>query len=608
MGKMNLVFKVLITISVFVVLSLFQNCDSLDGFNTEATGFEDIHEGCPQGRLPNGDCIYLTPEDETRECSIENGTGLQVRAGEIWGQCAVQKCNEGYLKVGNKCEFVPVTQSCSIANGLGEQTDNGRGFESCKAVSCNTGYHVANNICVFTPISRACTIANGTGTQVNPGSGFGACTVVSCNAGYNVSNNTCVFAPITRSCAIANGTGTQTNSGSGFQACQVKSCNTGYAIQGNACSFVRLSRSCPIANGVGLQENIGSGFGTCRVQRCNTGYRNLNNACSFIPVTRACAITNGAGSQTNNGTGFSACRVQSCNAGYRIQSNTCSFIPVTRNCAIANGKGTQTNTGSGFNACRVSACNTGFRVVGNSCSSNQRACTILNGTGTQRFNITTNQWGDCTIASCNATFVANNNVGFCVKTDAPRVKVNVHVGRMDNGSGNPMWTDAFINKVIDKLNRLLKGHIVFNLNTKSNLHNTSAYNSLDQDRFGRTFLSLRRFMEITSVVSNPGTTDSAGTAIGIKYNYEPYFVMRSRKHNGSDADALEVAQIFLHELGHNMGMKHDYGGEIHMDNRYDKQPEVYVNYVKGLNACSTQSCQDRYYKVRTTSGGFLGRD
>ncbi len=600
MKKMYLILPAII----FIVLGLFQNCGSLDGFDTEFSTYEDIHAGCPQGRMPNGDCIYLTPEVSTQQCSIENGVGLQVYIGDgQWGACAAQTCNEGYQKVGSNCEFIPVVRACTVLNGTGEEVNDGRGFGNCNLKSCSVGYHIANNACAFTPITESCVMTNGTGQRINMGAGFGPCSVLSCNAGYNIANNACVFAPITRNCTIANGTGTQTNSGAGFSACRVTSCNSGYAAMNNVCTFVRVSRACPILNGVGVQENTGSGFQACQVQSCSPGYRIQSNSCAFIPVTRACPISMGVGTQTNTGAGFGACLVQSCNAGYRIVNNTCSFIAVTRACPIPMGTGTQTNTGSGFGACQVSSCNATYRIEGNSCVSNRRTCTILNGSGTQNYNLTTRQWGICTIASCSAGYVANARVGFCVKASAPIAKVNIHVARNDNGTGNAIWTDSFINAVISKINFLLKGNIIFNLNQKTNINDSNLYSKLSQESFGNDLVHLRRFTQITAVVSNPATNDAAGQALNIRYNYEPFFAMRSRKNNGSDADALEVAQIFLHELGHNMGMAHDYGGPVHMDNRYIQEPEVYINYVNGMNACTDQFCQDRYAKYGSFSGG-----
>jgi hypothetical protein len=66
-------------------------------------------------------------------------------------------------------------------------------------------------------------------------------------------------------------------------------------------------------------------------------------------------------------------------------------------------------------------------------------------------------------------------------------------------------------------------------------------------------LPLRQRGVCTVVLSNPLTSDSVGFA-AIDFTDAPYFVMRAR---AGEEDAVHTAAIFLHELGHQMRLRHE---------------------------------------------------
>lgn len=548
-------FKSIFLGALLIIVLAFQNCGQELQSSASLGSESEADVNCID---VNGDvivgCVPVAPEGEIRTCPMANGIGAQVFKDSQWGPCIAQSCDAGYDIVAGACKFVEVSQACTVANGTGVKTNTGSGFGPCVVRSCSAGYHmVGTTSCAFTPVTRACTVANGTGTQTNTGAGFGACDVQTCNTGYRENGTQCTFIPVTRTCTVNNGTGTQTN--------------------------------------------MGSGFGPCVPMTCSAGYHIENNKCVFTPVTRSCTIANGTGTQTNTGSGFGTCMVTSCSSGYHKEGNACKFTAVTRSCSVSNGTGSQTNTGSGFGACQVVSCNSGYVEYENRCQVKTKTCTVSNGTGEQTFN--NGAWGSCVAKSCNNNAELFNQL--CVFKTAPTAKVNIHILRKDDGTGNPLWDDVFVKSVVRFLTSITLGNVKFVLNTKTNIKNTDDYNSLSQDHLEK-YANLREFTKITTIISNPNTTDAVGKAFNINYNYEPFFASRpSVSITTVDGKAKHEAEVMLHELGHNMGMKHNYDKTVHMDNYYYMEPKTLIDYVKGLNGCTTTQCHCQYSKYYISS-------
>lgn len=564
---------------LFATVLTFQNCGQ--GFQSYPESYRSVAQSIDAGPSSDGflaedaealncaqgpgmlklDCIPLDPANNLRACQVPNGVGTQIKIADEWSSCSVSECSPGYNLEGNRCVFIEQTRSCSVANG--------------------------------------------TGQQLNTGQGFGACQLESCSRGYRKTAGKCVFKPIEQACTIANGVGAKTNSGQGFGSCQVQSCNRGYIKKGNSCQFIPVTRSCSISNGTGQQTNTGNGFGGCTLKKCNSGYHLSNKKCVFTPVKRSCSISSGQGEKTNTGSGFGSCQVKSCNSGYRKSGNKCVFKTVVRSCKISNGTGEATNTGSGFGSCKVDSCNSGYRKSSNKCVSNTRSCSIFKGKGSQVFK--SGRWGACSIKSCNSGFKAVSSYKICVKKTAPTAKVRFFVLRDNGGKGNAIWTHDYVKKVTKQATIRTGGEVLLVTDTYKNIKSSIDYNEKKQKTVGLRNKDLAQFTKISALISNPKPTGSAGTALNISSNFEPYFVMQSRIKNGSAKDINSTAAILLHELGHNMGMTHDYGNKIHMDNHYEKRPQTLVNFIKDLNECKSERCQYRHQKFSNGVGTPHGR-
>ncbi len=53
----------------------------------------------------------------TQSCSISNGQGIQTWDGTIWGDCALESCNNGYHSSGNSCIINPSSSSGGGSGG-----------------------------------------------------------------------------------------------------------------------------------------------------------------------------------------------------------------------------------------------------------------------------------------------------------------------------------------------------------------------------------------------------------------------------------------------------------------------------------------------------------
>jgi len=418
---------------------------------------------CSDGySVVNNSCVYgygwgYYPDNhygnQSRNCSVANGYGIQYWNGYSWWVCQATSCFSGYYISGNSCVYgngyyggwYQQTRACNIPNGYGQQYYDGRTWSKCQVTSCYSGYHILGDGCssgvwggYYNNQSRNCSVANGYGTQYWNGYNWGTCQVTSCFSGYYISGNSCVYNGYnggnygnqTRSCSVANGYGQQYWNGYSWGSCQATSCYSWYYLSGNTCVYngygwnngVGQTRSCNIPNGYGRQTYNGYSWSNCQVTSCVSGYMLSNNSCirninDSAGTTRSCYISNGNGTQTYNGYSWSTCIATSCNVGYTLAGGSCSRDSVrvgdTRNCSVSNGQGRQTYNGYSWSTCQVTSCNSGYYPSGNMCLrgngnvGESRSCNIPNGYGQQYWN--GYNWGNCQVTSCVAGYYISGN-------------------------------------------------------------------------------------------------------------------------------------------------------------------------------------------------------
>ncbi len=153
------------------------------------------------------------------------------------------------------------------------------------------------------------------------------------------------------------------------------------------------------------------------------------------------------------------------------------------------------------------------------------------------------------------------------------IGVTFYVTRKTNGQGNEKWFDrAFVNRLIDRVNTFvaLPGHKMF-VKSINPISNDNNFNAPTQNELLVLFNNLRLHKQIVVIITGEDTQDSAGLAFSGETDWT-YFALRSR-YNGeesySETALNDNAQIFLHELGHKMGLAHwDGVSLVHTDNFY----------------------------------------
>lgn len=135
---------------------------------------------------------------------------------------------------------------------------------------------------------------------------------------------------------------------------------------------------------------------------------------------------------------------------------------------------------------------------------------------------------------------------------APLLAVHLTVVTRSDGSGNPLWTPAYAQRVLDAATALTKGAIIFEVASLVPLAEDGTY-ALNQAPLLALVRPLRRPGVLTVVLSRPDTTDSAGLST-IQRTIEPLIVMRAREDETTDPET--VARILLHEVGHQMNLQH----------------------------------------------------
>jgi hypothetical protein len=124
-----------------------------------------------------------------------------------------------------------------------------------------------------------------------------------------------------------------------------------------------------------------------------------------------------------------------------------------------------------------------------------------------------------------------------------------------DGDGNPRWGSNWAWRVLDAV-RTLTGDAIDPLLSIRWEGDDTAY-ALEQ----WPLLQIenhpppwrwRRVGELTVIISNPDTTDSAGVSVVGPGAEAPWFVMRSRAGDAPE----DTARILLHEAGHVLGYEH----------------------------------------------------
>lgn len=142
---------------------------------------------------------------------------------------------------------------------------------------------------------------------------------------------------------------------------------------------------------------------------------------------------------------------------------------------------------------------------------------------------------------------------------APVVKVELEVLTTADDEGNERWTQAWVEQVLARATGMVHGEVRFELEGFERVAEDELYRGQKQAPILDWLLQRAVLGRVLVAISSPKTSDTAGFAregSGTK-DFKPHLVMRSRKNDGSDADAHECAAVFLHELGHTLGYAHD---------------------------------------------------
>lgn len=132
------------------------------------------------------------------------------------------------------------------------------------------------------------------------------------------------------------------------------------------------------------------------------------------------------------------------------------------------------------------------------------------------------------------------------------------------GQGNSIWKGVFPTNMLNTLNSRIGNVLTFREDFKKLLQ-SDTYFSYSQDRLTDAFQNKGSSDRVTAVISAPSARDSFGRAyvqsssapIFIMNNCANYGVYSSQFDPGSDRDqSCTGVGIFLHELGHQMGLSH----------------------------------------------------
>ena len=140
------------------------------------------------------------------------------------------------------------------------------------------------------------------------------------------------------------------------------------------------------------------------------------------------------------------------------------------------------------------------------------------------------------------------------------IKINVFVFDDDQLLNSNHWTRARIESVLAAASELLDNSLRFEISDFRVIIDNEIYATNKQNEILTGYLAkVHEYGRISMAISGPATVDSAGSAIQDSFivDLKPKLVIRSRLNDFSKEDVVEVARIFLHELGHTLGFSHE---------------------------------------------------
>ena len=145
--------------------------------------------------------------------------------------------------------------------------------------------------------------------------------------------------------------------------------------------------------------------------------------------------------------------------------------------------------------------------------------------------------------------------------DAPSIlRLNVFVFDDEHLLNSKRWTRTYINSVLSAASELLDNSVKFEIDAYKIIVDEKLYSDNRQSKLMDEFISKNhKYGRLSVGLSGPRSIDTAGMAIQNSFvsDLKPKIVLRSRLNDGSKEDIIEVARIFLHEIGHTLGFSHD---------------------------------------------------
>lgn len=135
------------------------------------------------------------------------------------------------------------------------------------------------------------------------------------------------------------------------------------------------------------------------------------------------------------------------------------------------------------------------------------------------------------------------------------VTVRVLVVTRGDGTGNELWSPAFVQHVLHEVWMRTDTHLTWDMLAYDTVADDRLYAMSTLELLSWSLSRLREPGMVTVVVCNPETADGAGRAT-IERTRAALVVMRSRVREHGEEAVQSAAGIFLHELGHQMGFRH----------------------------------------------------
>lgn len=178
--------------------------------------------------------------------------------------------------------------------------------------------------------------------------------------------------------------------------------------------------------------------------------------------------------------------------------------------------------------------------------------------------------------------------------------LNLYISTNDAGAGNDSWRQSdYLYSLLEKIKSIVGNVAGFKLTLQQQIRSSFYYDNHDQYPLLANYNYLRGFGRVTAIVSGFNTPLTAGLS-WLGRTDQPIFVMRSRYNypyfntgntiNYKSETALDnTAKIFLHELGHNMGLNHCNAvatGALCTDNYWltDSGRQFLLSYLNSLGA------------------------